>query len=67
MDDFRRAVNDHIGVGGWHCHCCGPTHNPRIRALEKARLRRWGRHRLKNEDRNRIEEELSWTEEDQAA
>lgn len=47
-DIFKLAINQSIGIGGYHCHCCNPIsrRNPR-RSRDKTRLHRTARARMK--------------------
>lgn len=39
MDYFKRSYGKKVGVGGWHCSCCGP------RKGEKRVWRRFARRK----------------------
>jgi hypothetical protein len=41
-DAFKKAMTHKVGVGGYHCECCGPTDT-----AAKKKLRRIARRILK--------------------
>lgn len=43
--DHKAMGNKHVGIGGWHCHCCAPYSKPVARRY----ARRTAKQRIKKE------------------
>lgn len=56
MDDFKKAQNNHIGIGGMKCRCCNRSarHRNRNHYRVDKRLNRMARAKLKETARKEI-------------